>query len=72
MEIIKSVECELKNRLLIEIAHSFPFSIQDVISTHDAVQSFDATIKACECAFEMGLSSPLSLISNAGLLLPEG
>jgi hypothetical protein len=54
---------QLKDRILQEIAKSFPYPIEDVSSIYDRTHSFDATIKACEAAVAFGFSRAIGVFS---------
>ena len=63
--VIHPIEKDLQNAIIFEIAKRFPYSIEDVRITYERFRSFDATIKACECAARMGMSSPLYVVRIA-------
>ena len=63
IEIIKPVEKSLQDAIILEIAKRFPYSIDDVRITYEALQSFDDTIKACEYAASLGMNSPLYIVN---------
>ena len=65
IKVIKPVEEDLSNAIIIEIAKRFPYSIDDIRITYEKLRSFDATIKACESAASMGMSSPLYIVRVA-------
>ena len=67
METIKPVDWQLRDGKLMEIAKNYPFSFEDIRIVFDTLKSFDATIKACEAACEMGMSSPVYITDVARL-----
>lgn len=52
------IDKNLEDKIIIDIATYFPFSIEDIKCAYSFLGSFDATIKACEVACELGYGSP--------------
>lgn len=65
IKIIKPTEKALTDAIILEIAKRYPYSIDDVRVTYERLGSFDATIKVCESAARLGMSSPLYIVRIA-------
>lgn len=59
---IDSIDKNLTNDILQRIAISYPFTFEEVRIGFEFVKSFDATIKLCEAAVDLGMSSIIPLI----------
>jgi hypothetical protein len=62
---------QLRDNILEQIAISFPFSVNDVFTVYSVTSPIDATIKICEAAVKLGLSSPIYITDVAKNGLPE-
>lgn len=58
-----SLDNKLKERLLTEIAVSFPFAYKEVEFVYNAIKSIDATIQICEVAVNKGFASPVTIVN---------
>lgn len=52
----------LEDVIIVEIAKRYPFSIEDIRSVYNLTKSFDATVKTCEAACELGYSDPVQVL----------